>query len=50
MIGFDTTPLSESTGTEVAGFLGFAMLRFLEIKIDYRDALVDFSYDRNRWH
>ena len=50
MIGFDTTFISDQTGTEIAGFLGFAMLRLLDIKIDYRDALVDFSYDRNRWH
>jgi len=25
------------------------MLRVLDIKIDYRDALVDFSYDPKRW-
>jgi Aspartyl protease len=49
MIGFDTTSVSDSTGTEVSGFLGFTTLRFLDIKIDYRDALVDFSYDPKRW-
>lgn len=48
MLSFDTTSISESNGTEVSGFLGFATLRFLDIKIDYRDALVDFSYDLNR--
>jgi hypothetical protein len=26
------------------------MLRLLDIKIDYRDALVDFSYDPKHWH
>lgn len=48
MLSFDTTSISESNGTEVSGFLGFVTLRFLDIKIDYRDALVDFSYDLNR--
>jgi tetratricopeptide (TPR) repeat protein len=46
---FDTTPISDDIGTEVSGFLGFVMLRMLEIKIDYRDALVDFQYDAKRW-
>ncbi len=50
MIGFDTTSISDNTGTEVSGFLGFSMLRLLDIKIDYRDALVDFSYDAKRWN
>jgi tetratricopeptide (TPR) repeat protein len=49
MVGFDTTSISDNVGTEVSGFLGFAMLRLLDIKIDYRDALVDFSYDPKRW-
>jgi tetratricopeptide (TPR) repeat protein len=44
MIAFDTTNISDSIGTEVSGFLGFTLLRFLDIKIDYRDALVDFKY------
>jgi hypothetical protein len=50
VIGFDTTSISDNVGTEVSGFLGFAMLRLLDIKIDYRDALVDFTYDPKRWH
>lgn len=37
--------VSDSTGTEVSGFLGFAMLRLLEVKLDYRDGLVDFEYE-----
>jgi tetratricopeptide (TPR) repeat protein len=44
MTAFDTANISEGVGTEVSGFLGFTMLRFLDIKIDYRDALVDFEY------
>ncbi len=50
MTAFDTKPLSDDVGTEVSGFLGFVMLRFLEIKIDYRDALVDFDFDPKFWH
>jgi hypothetical protein len=34
----------------VSGTLGFAMLRMLDIKIDYRDGMVDFTYDKNRTH
>ena len=48
MTAIDMTGLSESHGTEVSGFLGFVMLHFLDIKIDYRDALVDFKYDPER--
>jgi tetratricopeptide (TPR) repeat protein/predicted aspartyl protease len=50
LITFDLTHLSDSLGTEVSGILGFAMLRMLDIKIDYRDGLVDFTYDKNRFH
>ncbi len=50
IVAFDTTSLSDNAGTEISGFLGFAMLRLLDIKIDYRDALVDFSYDAKHWH
>lgn len=50
IIAFDTTSLSNNVGTEISGFLGFTMLRLLDIKIDYRDALVDFNYDPKHWH
>ena len=29
-------------GTEISGILGVGVLRHLEMKIDYRDGLVDF--------
>lgn len=48
MVSFDMAGISNSTGTEVSGTFGFAMLRLLEVKIDYRDGLVDFVYDANR--
>jgi len=44
MTAFDTKNLSDDIGTEISGFLGFTTLRLLDIKIDYRDALVDFKY------
>jgi len=50
MTAFDTKPISDGVGTEVSGFLGFVLLHFLDIKIDYRDALVDFQYDAKRWN
>jgi predicted aspartyl protease len=49
MISFDTKNLSDDIGTEISGFLGFTTLRYLDIKIDYRDDLIDFSYDPNRF-
>lgn len=44
LLAFDLNHLSNNLGTEVSGMLGFSMLRLLEIKIDYRDGLVDFEY------
>jgi tetratricopeptide (TPR) repeat protein len=50
IVAFDTKAISDADGTEVSGFLGFAMLRMLRIRIDYRDGLVDCEFDRNRFH
>jgi tetratricopeptide (TPR) repeat protein len=50
LIAFDLSNISDGAGTEVSGTLGFAMLRVLDIKIDYRDGMVDFTYDKNRSH
>jgi tetratricopeptide (TPR) repeat protein len=44
LVSIPTTSVSDRTGTEVSGFLGFAMLRLVDIKIDYRDGLVKFDY------
>jgi predicted aspartyl protease len=44
-VTFDISSISRSTGTEVSGILGFAMLNLLDLKIDYRDNLVGFDYD-----
>lgn len=48
IITLDLANISRHTGTEVSGFLGFAMLMLLEVKLDYRDGLVDFEYDPKR--
>lgn len=48
IITLDLSILSRRMGTEVSGFLGFGMLRLLEVKLDYRDGLVDFGYDPKR--
>jgi predicted aspartyl protease len=49
IVTFDLSNISRRMGTEVSGTLGFAMLHMLQIKIDYRDGLVDFVYDSKRW-
>ncbi len=48
IVTFDLSNMSRATGTQVSGILGFNMLRILQIKIDYRDGLVDFHYDPSR--
>ncbi len=48
VITFDLATVSRQTGTEISGFLGFAMLQQLEVELDYRDGLVNFKYDPKR--
>jgi len=48
VVTFDLSSQSRHLGTEISGFLGFAMLRMMEVKLDYRDGLVDFEYDPKR--
>ncbi|MGB0035412.1 MAG: aspartyl protease family protein [Candidatus Acidiferrales bacterium] len=50
IVAFDTTRLSDSAGVEISGMLGFGLLRMLDVKIDYRDGLVDFEFDSKLWH
>ena len=45
VVTFDLANISRTAGTDVAGILGFNMLRILQVKIDYRDGLVDFLYN-----
>ena len=44
LVAIDMSRLSRHIGTEVSGTLGFAMLGLLRVRLDYRDALVDFEY------
>ena len=48
IVTIDLDAMSRSTGTEVSGVLGFSVLRLLEVKIDYRDGLVDFVHPNMR--
>lgn len=48
IITLDFSTLSRHLGTEISGFLGFAMLRELEVELDYRDGIVHFKYDPKR--
>jgi hypothetical protein len=48
IISLDLSNVSRHMGTEISGFLGFTTLRQLDVKIDYRDGLVDFEYDPKR--
>ena len=50
LIAFDLSHISNNIGTEVSGILGFSLLNMLDMKIDYRDGLVSFTYDPNRFH
>jgi len=50
VVAFDTSGISNGAGTEISGTLGFAMLYQMQLKIDYRDDLVDFVYEPNRIH
>jgi tetratricopeptide (TPR) repeat protein len=50
IVAFDTKNLSDAVGTEVSGFLGYPMLSILDMKVDYRDGLVFFTFDPKRLH
>jgi hypothetical protein len=47
---FSTASLSKSLGMDVAGLIGITALGQLKIDIDYRDGLVNMTYDANRGH
>jgi tetratricopeptide (TPR) repeat protein len=44
LITFALDSVSNALGTEVSGILGIRMLRLFDLRIDYRDGLVDFIY------
>jgi predicted aspartyl protease len=47
MMSLDLSSLSIGDGVEISGLLGFTTLQLLDVKIDYRDGLVDFVRPRN---
>lgn len=49
LIAIDESSISDDAGVEISGTLGFQMLQILEIKIDYRDGLIDFKFTPNRF-
>jgi tetratricopeptide (TPR) repeat protein len=49
MIAFDTTPFSRQDGVEISGFIGYTALAFMQMDIDYRDGLVNFTYDPKKY-
>jgi tetratricopeptide (TPR) repeat protein len=49
MGAFDFSNTSRAIGTEVSGTIGFPVLNLLKLRIDYRDALVEFEYVDNPW-
>lgn len=48
VVAQDLSDISDSAGTEVSGVIGFSLLWLLDVKIDYRDGLLHFSYEPNR--
>jgi len=44
-ITLDLSKISHQTATEISGLLGFTMLQMLDLKIDYRDGLVNLEFD-----
>jgi len=49
LTAFRLDSISGNAGTEVSGILGFVVLNLLDLKIDYRDNLVDFGFKPNPW-
>jgi tetratricopeptide (TPR) repeat protein len=47
-VSFDITPVSHSIGVEVSGLLGFQILSYYSLDINYRDALARVLFDQNR--
>ena len=44
IVTLDLSDINRNEGVEISGFLGFDLLKMLEVKLDYRDGLVDFEY------
>jgi len=47
-VSFDLTPMSHNLGIEVSGLLGFEILSYFSIDLNYRDGLAQVLFDQNR--
>ncbi len=48
VVSFDTSQHSKDLGLDISGFIGFTALAQTTMSIDYRDGLVNFSFDPHR--
>ncbi|HTF69692.1 MAG TPA: aspartyl protease family protein [Edaphobacter sp.] len=48
VVSFSTDSMSKSVGMDVSGLIGITALGYLKIDIDYRDGLMNLTYDANR--
>jgi hypothetical protein len=46
LFSFDITPASHAAGLEISGILGYTVLRQYYVDIDYRNGLVNLTYDQ----
>jgi Aspartyl protease len=49
MWAMDESHISRYCGVEVSGTLGYTALAFMQMDIDYRDGLVNFTYDPKKY-
>ena len=47
-VSFNISPMSHADGVELSGLLGFHILSYFSIEINYRDALAHIVFDQNR--
>lgn len=46
IVTLDLSAMNREDNMEVSGFLGFTMLKLLDVRLYYRDGLVDFEHDQ----
>ncbi len=49
MLALDTTGISDGIGVEIGGLLGYTALGMMQVDIDYRDGLINFTYDPKKY-
>jgi len=50
MYCLDLTNWSNRNGIELSGFFGFGLLSMMDMKIDYRDAMISLKFDAKKFH